>query len=176
MPAMMLPSLVVWLWRHRRALGALAVPVGAAYLMVWCTLGIAVFPLAIAFGEAQLRWPALARGAPLLAAVTVIVAGFLQFTEWKQHQLACCREAAQRRALPSDIAGAWGFGFRFGLRCVACCAGFTASLLAIGMMDLRAMAIVTAAITLERLAPSRRAAARAVGVVGLAAGVWLAVQ
>jgi hypothetical protein len=40
-------------------------------------------------------------------------------------------------------------------------------------MDLRAMALVTAAITIERLAPSGERAARAIGSVGLGTGVFL---
>ena len=41
-----------------------------------------------------------------------------------------------------------------GLHCTYCCAGLTVILLVIGVMDLRAMAVVTAAITAERLAPA----------------------
>jgi hypothetical protein len=40
-------------------------------------------------------------------------------------------------------------------------------------MDLRAMAVVTAAITVERLAPAGERAARAIGVVFLGAGLFL---
>jgi hypothetical protein len=38
-------------------------------------------------------------------------------------------------------------GLRLGLHCGACCAGLTAILLVIGVVDLRVMAVVTAAIT-----------------------------
>jgi len=41
------------------------------------------------------------------------------------------------------------------------------------LMDLRAMAIVTAAITIERLAPAGERAARAIGVVAVGAGLLL---
>lgn len=42
-----------------------------------------------------------------------------------------------------------------------------------GIMDLRAMAVVTAAITLERLAPSGQRIARAIGVVVVIAGLFM---
>jgi predicted metal-binding membrane protein len=42
-------------------------------------------------------------------------------------------------------------GLCLGLHCSYCCAGLTAILLVIGVMDLRAMAVVTAAITVERV-------------------------
>jgi predicted metal-binding membrane protein len=48
-----------------------------------------------------------------------------------------------------------------------------AVLLVIGVMDLRAMAVATAAITVERLAPSGERAARAVGAVVVGAGLFL---
>jgi predicted metal-binding membrane protein len=62
---------------------------------------------------------------------------------------------------------------RLGLHCSYCCAGLTAILLVIGVMDLRAMAVATAAITLERLAPTGERVARAVGVVAVASGLIL---
>jgi predicted metal-binding membrane protein len=54
---------------------------------------------------------------------------------------------------------------------VYCCAGLTAVLLVIGVMDVRAMTAVTAAITLERLAPEGQRMARVIGVILVAAGL-----
>ena len=48
-----------------------------------------------------------------------------------------------------------------------------AILLVIGAMDLRAMAVVAAAIAVERLAPAGERAARAIGAVVVAAGLFL---
>ena len=48
-----------------------------------------------------------------------------------------------------------------------------AILLVIGVMDLRAMAVVTAAISVERLLPSGERVARAIGAVGVGAGLLL---
>ncbi len=48
-----------------------------------------------------------------------------------------------------------------------------AILLVIGVMDLRAMAVVTAAITAERLAPAGRRVARAIGAAVIGAGLFL---
>jgi len=48
-----------------------------------------------------------------------------------------------------------------------------AILLVIGVMDLRAMAAATAAITVERLAPAGEHVARAVGAVVIGAGLFL---
>jgi predicted metal-binding membrane protein len=49
-------------------------------------------------------------------------------------------------------------------------------LLVIGVMDLRVMAIVAIAITVERLAPAGERVARAIGAVMICAGLFLIVQ
>jgi len=46
-----------------------------------------------------------------------------------------------------------------------------AMLLVIGVMDFRAMAVVTAVITVERLAPEGAGVARAIGAVTVGSGV-----
>jgi predicted metal-binding membrane protein len=48
-----------------------------------------------------------------------------------------------------------------------------AVLLVIGVMDLRAMVVVAAAITVERLAPAGERVARATGVIVVGAGLLL---
>jgi hypothetical protein len=48
-----------------------------------------------------------------------------------------------------------------------------AILLAVGVMDPSLMAVVAVAITVERLAPAREFVARAIGVVVVAAGLFL---
>jgi hypothetical protein len=89
-----------------------------------------------------------ARAVPIAVGVVVLIAGALQFTAWKARHLACCRgEPPCGRTLPADAGTAWRHGLRLGLHCSYCCAGLTAILLVIGAMDLRAMAVVTAAIT-----------------------------
>ena len=185
MLAMMLPSLLPMLWRYRRAvgragetrLGRLTALVGVAYFFMWTVFGIAAFALGVALAAAEMRMPALARAAPVAAGMVVLIAGTLQFTAWKARQLACCREAPGRgRSLPADAGTAWRHGLHLGLHCGYCCAGLTAILLVIGVMDLRAMAVVTAAITTERLAPAGERVARAIGAVAVAAGLFLIAQ
>jgi predicted metal-binding membrane protein len=55
--------------------------------------------------------------------------------------------------------------------CVRSCAGLTAVLLVLGMMDVRVMAAVTVAITTERLAPAGVHVARAIGVIVIGTGL-----
>ena len=185
MLAMMLPSLVPMLWRYRQAvdragearLGRLTALVGVGYFFVWTVFGLAAFPLGVALAAVEMQRPALARAVPIAVGVVVLIGGFLQFTAWKAHHLACCREAPGRgRTLPADAGTAWRHGLRLGLHCSHCCAGPIAILLVIGVMDLRAMAVVAAAITLERLAPAGERLARATGAVAVGTGLFLIVR
>jgi predicted metal-binding membrane protein len=182
MVAMMLPSLVPMLRRYRQAvgrtsarhLGALTAIVGAGYFVVWTVFGMAVYPLGVALAEIEMQHPALARAVPIAAGVVVLIAGALQLTAWKARYLAHCREAPGRgRTLPADAGTAWRHGLRLGLHCSYCCAGLMATLLVIGVMDLRVMAVVAAAITVERLAPAGDRVARAIGAVVVGAGLFL---
>ncbi len=185
MVAMMLPSLVPMLVSYRESLARSGEPrrnsftllVGSGYFFVWTLLGVAAFPIGLAVAAAEMQHPALARAVPSLTGLVVLIAGALQFTRWKQHQLACCRpEPACRHALATDLVVAWREGLRLGLHCASCCAGPTAALLALGVMDLRAMVLVTLAITAERLFPDGRRAAHGVGLGALAMGAALIVQ
>jgi predicted metal-binding membrane protein len=185
MVAMMLPSLVAMLRRYRQAvgtasarhLGALTAIVGAGYFFVWAVLGMAVFSLGAALAAIAMQQPALARAVPIAAGVVVLIAGALQFSVWKAHHLACCREAPGRgRTVPADAGTAWRHGLRLGRHCSYCCAGPMAVLLVIGVMDLRAMAVAATAITVERLAPVVDRVARSIGVVIVGAGLFLIVR
>jgi predicted metal-binding membrane protein len=148
--------------------------VGVGYFFVWTVFGIAAFPLGVALAAVEMQQPALARAVPLAAGVVVLIAGSLQLTAWKVRHLACCREAPGRgRTLPADAGTAWRHGLHLGLHCCLCCAGLIAMLLVIGVMDLRAMAVVTAAITAERLAPPDERAARALGAIVIGAALVL---
>jgi predicted metal-binding membrane protein len=185
MVAMMLPSLVPMLARYRRAvispndtrLGWLTALVGVGYFFVWTSFGIAAFPLGAALAAATMTDLALSRAVPMAVGLVVLIAGGLQFTTWKARQLACCRGAVEPgRRLPADARSAWRHGLRLGLQCSSCCAGLMGALLVVGVMDLLAMAVVTAAITAERLAPAGERTARAIGVAVIGAGLFLVVR
>jgi predicted metal-binding membrane protein len=182
MVAMMLPSLVPMLWRYRQAvgrtggtrLGWLTALVGMGYFFVWTVVGAAVFPLGVALSTIEMRQPVLASAVPFAVGAVILIAGSLQLTAWKARRVACCFEAlGHRRTLPADVGTAWRHGLRLGLECGHCCADLMAILLVIGVMDLRVMAAVAAAITAERLAPAGLRVARAIGAVIVGAGLFL---
>jgi predicted metal-binding membrane protein len=182
MVAMMLPSLVPMLSRYREAvggtgetrLGRLTALVGVGYFFVWTVFGMAAFPLGVALAAIEMQQPELARAVPIAVGVVILVAGGLQFTAWKTRHLAWCREApGGGRTLPADAGTAWRHGLRLGLHCSLCCVGLMAILVVIGVMDLRAMAVVAAAINVERLAPAGERVARGIGAVVVGTGLFL---
>jgi len=194
MVAMMLPSLVPMLRRYRQAvertggsgvgggtsgarLGWLTTLVGMGYFFVWTAVGVAVFPIGVALSAISMREPTLARTVPLASAGVLLIAGLVQFTKWKARHLACCSDAVVRgRALAADTGTAWRHGLRLGVQCVHACVGLMAIPLVMGIMDLPVMAVVAAAITAERLAPSGARVAHGIGVVVIAAGLFLVVR
>lgn len=78
--------------------------------------------------------------------------------------------------MPADARMAWRHGLSIGVHCTQCCAGLMTVLLVIGVMDLRAMAAVTVATTVERLAPRGEHTARILGVVVVGTGFFLIAQ
>ena len=182
MVTMMLPSLTPLLWRYREALaqasgtrvGRLTALVGVGYFAVWAVFGVIVFPLGVAVAKVVMREPKLAGAVPIAVGAVVLSAGVLQQTGWKARHLAFCREAPYCcLTLTRGTGAVLREGLRLGVHCAHSCAGLTAIVLGLGVMDLRVMAVVAAAITLEHLAPAGVQVARVIGAVGIGAGLLL---
>jgi len=185
MVAMMFPSLVPMLCRYREGLGrtsetrlgALTTVVAFGYFFVWTVFGMIAFAVGVSVAEITMQQPALARTIPIAAGVVVVIVGTLQFSAWKMHRLACCRTEPENCGLLARDAGtALRYGLRIGLDCSYCCGGFMAILLVMGIMNLGVMFVVTAMITIERLAPAYERVARMIGAVVVAVGLFLIVR
>jgi predicted metal-binding membrane protein len=178
MVAMMLPSLVPTLWRYRIAIAGLpkarvdrlTAIVAGGYFCAWTLLGLAIFPIGIAVASLEMHVPTFARAVPVAAGVVAVAAGALQFTAWKAGHLARCRTMLSRDVPATNAAALWG-GFYLGGRCIQACAGLMAILIVVGLMDLRTMAVVTAAITVERVAPTGDRIARTIGGIAVVTGL-----
>lgn len=187
--AMMLPCLLPMLWRYRQAiqtsagaglqvrrtrLHSLTTQVALGYFSVYLLLGLFVLVLGLTLAAAARLQPVLASRMPILGGVVIFLAGVNQFSESKLDQLRHCRHA-----LPTilgsrqSITGAWQHGFHIGVLCVRCCAALMMILLVVGMMELRWMALITGAITLERLGAAGEHVARASGFIAITLGVML---
>lgn len=179
MAAMMFPSvlpMVVVYDRVSREHGRTPFFV-AGYLLTWTTAGLLAYGLFAAgralFGHA-LAWDAAGR---YVAAGVLVVAAVYQLTPLKNRCLSRCR-GPLRFVLESwreGRSGALRMGLSQGAWCVGCCWALMASLFALGVMSLAWMAFVAALIALEKLAPWRVAANRAIAVGLLAVGLGLAI-
>ena len=185
MISMMMPSLMPMLLKYRQviatksngSLDGLSMLVGAGYFFVWTVFGIAIFPMGVALTTAEMQLPALSHAVPVAIGIVILFAGLLQFTRWKSYQLTCCRQAEVCiRKISVSAGSAWLQGMRFGLHCIQCCFGLMIILLVVGVMDLRMMAFVTAAITAERLAPAGVRVSQITGVLAVGAGLLLIVR
>ena len=174
MAAMMLPALVPTLLRYRLSLSgiatihlnALTAITGIGYFAVWTLLGAVVYPLGLLIAKAEMTSPVLARSSPISTGSVVLLAGGLQLTSWKRRQLCHCRAIPGcGQASEPDAGNAWRQGIHMGTDCALCCSGLMMILLVTGVMDLHVMAVLTVAITTERLSPRPEPAARAAGAV-----------
>jgi predicted metal-binding membrane protein len=182
MLAMMLPSLAPMLLRYREAvqkantqcLNWLTVLVGLGYFMVWTVIGLAVFPLGIGLNAIFMQHKELSLMVPVAVGMVVLGVGLLQFSNWKWHQLAYCRALPfNGQTAPANADTALKHGLHLGVQCSRCSAGLMLVLLVIGMMNLWAMAIVTLAISIERLAPASKHVTGTVGAISIATGFFL---
>jgi predicted metal-binding membrane protein len=179
MAAMMFPSvlpMVVVYDRVSRQHGRTPFFV-AGYLLTWTLAGLFAYGLFV-FGRAvagdALAWD---RGGRYVAAGVLAVAAVYQLTPLKDRCLSKCR-GPLRFVLESwreGRVGAIRMGMAQGAWCVGCCWALMASLFALGVMSVAWMAFVAALIALEKLAPWRVAANRAIALGLLAVGIGLAV-
>jgi predicted metal-binding membrane protein len=185
MVAMMLPTLMPRLWSYRLSVGRtdparagrLTALVGIGYFCVWAVIGMTTYLLGVLMTALEMHQPLLARAVPWLTGVVVLIIGVIELTAWKAHQLECCRARAEGANMGSARAAcAWRHGVQLGFQCSRCCANLMAIALLVGIMDLGAMAVVGAAIMVERLAPADKGVARIIGSLVIAAGLGLMIR
>ncbi len=181
MAAMMLPAslpmirMVATIARNRRAREAPYVPAAVfvfGYLAAWSAFGLAA-TLAQWALETFARLDAMAPAPPVLAGLLLLGAGLYQATPLKARCLSQCRSPLQflTQHWREGATGALALGARHGIFCVGCCWALMGLLFAAGVMDLFAIALLTALAMAERLLPWGEGLARAVGVVLVLGGL-----
>jgi predicted metal-binding membrane protein len=143
MVAMMLPSLAPILARRSNRM-----TFALGYFVVWMFCGAVAYAIGGALSVA--------------ASIVILIAGLVQLTPWKLRHLECCRACSD---------DGWRGGIRYGVHCALCCVTLISTLIVVGVMNLAAMAVITIAITVERLLPRPALVARSIGIVLIAAGL-----
>ncbi|MBV8855072.1 MAG: DUF2182 domain-containing protein, partial [Sinobacteraceae bacterium] len=196
---MMLPCVLPMLWRYRQTiqssagegpgaagpaalepggtctrLASLTAYVALGYFVVYLLLGVLVLVLGLTLVDVLRLQPVLASRVPILSGLVILMAGVNQLTGAKLRRLKhCCASFPTVSGSQQHARCAWRHGFHIGVLCVRCCGGLMLILLVVGMMELRWMALITGAITLERLGRSGEHVARASGAVAITLGVML---
>ena len=180
MVAMMLPSVLPMLLNVRGVSGGkfrmVAVFAAAGYFFVWIFIGAIVYVYGTAYALEAVRLTWLRQLTPVLAGIALIVAGIVQFSSWKMTALRRCRSKGGDDLLNAGVIGGWRYGVRHGMACGICCAAPMLALLVLGMMNLKAMILITVVVTAEKLLPHPERTARVFGVVAILAGIGMIVR
>jgi predicted metal-binding membrane protein len=184
MTAMMLPSVapVAVLWT-RLISGASAGPgrVGrmslflSGYLVVWAAFGAVAFAVLTATSRLVTVSPA---GAKWLGVAIFATAGIYQLTPWKDWCLRRCRSPVGALMYYIGFKGRSRdarVGLHHGATCAGCCWGLMIVLIAVGVMNVAAMAALAGVIFAEKLWRYGKPFGQAVGVVLVvvgAAAIW----
>ncbi|MCG2622296.1 DUF2182 domain-containing protein [Arthrobacter sp. I2-34] len=159
MTAMMLPSLAPLLSAYLRSIRAehsswvragRTAALVAGYLLTWTGFGVLAYAAALFAGRLATEAPVAAAwvGAGLLVA-----AGIYQLTPLKNFCLRHCRSPVAFLLHVSGYQGRFRdvrVGVYHGLYCVGCCWGLMLVLITVGVMNLAWMAVIAAAVLLEK--------------------------
>ena len=174
MTAMMLPSLAPLLSVYLRSIRAepssrvravRSTELVAGYLLTWTGFGILAYAVSLLGGRVAAETPAAAAWA---GAGLLLAAGIYQLTPLKNFCLRHCRSPV---AFLLHVSGYKGplrdlrVGLYHGLYCVGCCWGLMLVLITVGVMNLAWMAVIAAAVLLEKTWRHGIMFSRAVGVV-----------
>ncbi len=177
MAAMMFPSVapIAILWTHSiagRASGVVRAGRIASflsgYLVAWAGYGLLAFLALLAAGRLVDAAP---EGATWLGASVFAVAGLYELTPLKDVCLRHCRSPMMALLRYANYKGETRdlrVGLHHGVYCVGCCWGLMVVLVAVGAMNVPAMAGLAAVIFLEKLWSRGRLLSRAVGIAFLA--------
>ena len=187
MVAMMLPTALPFIWTYwnlagsrttsvSRMAGTLAFVCG--YLVAWVVFSAATTLLQILLDSRGLLSPTLALAGAGVSGAVVLAAGVYQFTPMK---LACAHKCRTPIGFfmarwRDGAGGAMALGIEHGVYCVGCCWMLMAIMFVVGIMSLAWMAILTAIMLVEKLPSIGERFGRAIGLTGIAAGIYLIVR
>ncbi|MEX0749392.1 MAG: DUF2182 domain-containing protein [Dehalococcoidia bacterium] len=182
MVAMMFPTAMPMILTFARvqsgkaARGQTVVPVWifvAAYLLVWTAFGVAAFVVASAGEELAERSMWLMDNAARVGGGVLIVAGLYQLSPLKRTCLSRCRSPMSwiLNSWRDGAGGALRMGVEHGTYCLGCCWLLFVILFPLGMMNIAALALITALIFAEKSLPISRSAGMLAALALIAYGL-----
>lgn len=147
--------------RGKRARQQLAVPTWifvAAYLVVWTLFGVVAYGGAVTAQGLADRSMWLMDNAARIGGGVLVVAGLYQLSPLKSTCLTKCRTPMQfiMTSWRDGYGGAFRMGVQHGAYCLGCCWLLFVILFPLGVMNVAAMAVLTALIFAEKSLPGGR--------------------
>jgi predicted metal-binding membrane protein len=144
-----------------------------AYLLVWAAAGVLAYGAAAGADALAERSIWLMDHAARIGGGILVLAGLYQLTPLKQACLAKCRSplAFVLGSWRDGYSGALRMGVEHGVYCLGCCWLLFALLLPLGMMNIVAMALLTALVFAEKALPLGVAVSRAAALALIGYGV-----
>ena len=145
---------------------------GAGYLLAWTATGLAAYTIAVVFGELAAARPGIAQA---VAVGCFALAGLYQLTPLKHRCLSHCRSPIGHLVHIVSFQGSLRdvrAGLHHGVFCLGCCWGLMVLMVAFGVMNIAAMALLAAVIAAEK---QWRHGERLAQVVGAACLLWAVV-
>lgn len=182
MGAMMLPSAIPMLLIHRRVAAKRDPDTPnssrwflTAYLLTWVMFSAAAAVLQWIFQRADVLSHMLRLQGALVGGGLLIAAGIFQLTPLKAACLNKCRTPIGFLLTDwrSGRAGAVRMGLKHGQYCIGCCWALMLVLFVGGVMSLTTIAVLTAIVAMEKLAPRGEQISKLGGFLLIAWGLWL---
>ncbi|MFD1505312.1 DUF2182 domain-containing protein [Georgenia yuyongxinii] len=180
MAAMMLPAVApvaaLYLRTIRTSRPGRVVGFLGGYLLAWVGAGVPAYLLARGAGRLAAGQP---RTAQLLAVATFVAVAAYQVSPLKRVCLRSCRSPLGQFLRYAQLTGPLRdvrVGVHHGLYCLGCCWALFVALMAVGLMNLVAMAALSGLVALEKLWTHGVATSRLIAAGALAMALLLALR
>ncbi|HEX6798901.1 MAG TPA: DUF2182 domain-containing protein [Ktedonobacterales bacterium] len=149
----------------------------AGYLIVWTLAGVAAYFAALGLDALASHSMLLMENAGRIGGAVLVLAGLYQLSPLKNVCLAKCRTPTQflMTSWRSGYGGALRMGTAHGLYCLGCCWLLFAILFPLGMMNVAALALLSALIFAEKVLPAGRLISTIAGIALITYGVLVVV-
>ncbi len=149
----------------------------AGYLIVWSLAGVAAYVAALGLDALASHVMPLMSNAGRIGGALLVLAGLYQLSPLKNTCLAKCRTPTQflMTSWRGGYGGALRMGIEHGAYCLGCCWLLFVILFPLGMMNIAALALLTALIFAEKVLPVGRLVSIVAGIALIAYGALVVI-
>lgn len=150
----------------------------AGYLLIWTLAGVVAYLAALGLDALAAQSMFLMDNAGRIGGALLVLAGVYQLTPLKNVCLTTCRTPTQflMTSWRDGNGGALRMGLSHGVYCLGCCWLLFVILFPLGMMNIAALALLTALIFAEKVLPVGRQVSLIVGIALIAYGALVTIS